>query len=61
MPTEGHTKGKVLLDGMELKGVRGIEVKTWYNKVTEVTVTFIAGATLAIEDIKVVDDAADTD
>ncbi len=57
LPTEGHTKGKVLMDGIELKGVRGVQLKTWYSEVTEVTLTFIAGATLLIDEIKVVQDS----
>lgn len=57
VPTRGHTKAKVLMDGIELKGVRGIKVKSWYSEVTEVTLTFVAGATLAIDKIEVVQDS----
>lgn len=45
----GKTLGKVLLDDVELVGVRGIAIRAGYEGVTEVTITLLASVLATIE------------
>ena len=48
-----HTFGRVLLDGVEVRGVRYVGIRSGYNSVTEVTLTMIASVSAEIEDANV--------
>ena len=46
-------RGKIFLDGVEVKGFRGVEIKTGYNQATEVKLTMIANVTATIDGAQV--------
>jgi hypothetical protein len=37
---------KIVLDGVELRGIREVEIRTRYDDVTEVTITLIANVAM---------------
>ena len=55
-PYDGkHTFGTVELDGVVLQGVRAIKVEAGHDRVTEVTITLIAGFEAEIDGAAVVE------